>query len=104
MEPECKDITRVVLPAVRASVAEALRKRYKNRQEEIAQKIGVVQVAVSKYLHGKHSGEITKMKDYITEHRLNEPILDKISNGRPKQEIEKAIEDLCERLIAANVA
>lgn len=103
-KPECKDIIKVVLPAVRASVAETMREKYRYSQEEIAQKLGVVQVAVSKYLHKRYSAEISKMKAYVTEHGLTEGIVSEIVKGGSRQEVDAEIDRLCDRLVAVDVA
>ncbi len=102
--PECKDIVNVILPAVRASIAETMRKKYGYKQEEIARHIGVVQVAVSKYLGGKHSEEIESLKNYIIEHKLNEEIVRKLVAGGPSKITDTEIDALCEKLVAVDLA
>ncbi len=104
MNPECKDIIKVVLPAVRASIAETLRKKYGYKQEEIARRLGVVQVAVSKYLSGKHSKDIEQLKNYIMEHRLNGAIVKKLVADGPSKKTDAEIDTLCEKLVAVNIA
>jgi predicted transcriptional regulator len=103
MKPECKDIIKVILPAVRASVAEVMQKKYGYHQEEIAKKLGVVQVAVSKYLHRRYSKEISKVRDYISEHKLNSSVVESIINGGKRREIDNAIDELCDRLVAFGI-
>ena len=100
MKPECKDIIGVVLPAVRASVAEVMRDRYGYKQKEIAEKLGVVQVAVSKYLNGKCSEEIALIKERIISQGLNGGVIESIVSGRKRQEIEREIDKLCDELIS----
>jgi predicted transcriptional regulator len=102
MKPECKDITRIVLPAVRASVAEVMHDKYGYKQEEIARKLGVVQVAVSKYLNGKYSKEISGVKDYIIRRRLNDGVVRSIVAGSARPEIERKIDDLCAKLCSSS--
>lgn len=51
MDPGCRKISKEILPAVRASVAQTMISECNYRQREIAEKLGVVQVSVSKYLH-----------------------------------------------------
>ena len=53
MEMDCISITKVILPAVRVNIAKQLDKKYGLSQKEIAQRLGVAQVAVSKYLNGR---------------------------------------------------
>lgn len=95
MEPECRRVTRVILPAIRASVAEVMSRRYNYNQEEIARKLDIVQVAVSKYLNRRYSSAVHKMKMYIIKNNLNRGIIEDILNGRGVKEIEKDIDSLC---------
>ena len=101
---ECKRITRVVLPAIRASVAEIMCRKYGYKQEEVAAKLGVVQVAVSKYLNNRHSKAMDVVKDYIIKARLNEGIIKKILGGGTRGEIDREIDALCDCLITSNLA
>lgn len=103
-KPECKNIVRAVLPAVRASVATMMHDKYGYSQEKIAEKLGVVQVAVSKYLHDRYSKDIYKLKNYILEHGLSDAIVKKIVGGEGRQQIDNAIDDLCDNLIAINMS
>lgn len=103
-KPECKDIVRAVLPAVRASVAAAMHDKYGYSQEKIAERLGVVQVAVSKYLRSKYSKDIAHLKGYIIKHNLSDSIVSKIASGESRQQIDRAIDELCDRLVATNVA
>ncbi|MDE1855211.1 MAG: transcriptional regulator [Candidatus Micrarchaeota archaeon] len=103
-KPECKEIVRSVLPAVRASVASTMHDRYGYSQEAIADKLGVVQVAVSKYLRSKYSREISHLKGYIIKNKLSDSIVEKIVRGGTRQQIDSAIDALCDKLIALNVA
>lgn len=102
--PECKDIIQVMLPAVRASVAEELHNKYNYNQEKIARMLGVVQVAVSKYLHGKYSKEIAQMKNYIKHNGLEDEIVKKLAGGRGRKEVDDAIDKLCDSLVAVKTA
>ncbi|MDE1873795.1 MAG: helix-turn-helix domain-containing protein [Candidatus Micrarchaeota archaeon] len=101
-KPECKNIVRSVLPAVRASVATAMHERYGYSQKAIAERLGVVQVAVSKYLRGKYSKDITRLKGYITRNRLSDSIVEKIAKGESRQQIDSDIDALCDRLVVLN--
>ncbi|MCL5239306.1 MAG: hypothetical protein M1286_02455 [Candidatus Marsarchaeota archaeon] len=102
-KPECKSIVRAVLPAVRASIASTMHDRYGYSQESIAEKLGVVQVAVSKYLHNKYSPQIRKMKNYILQNSLSDSIVSGIVRGEDRQQIDHAIDELCDRLVATTV-
>ena len=92
----CKDITKLVLPAIRIAVAESLSKGYNYKQEEIAEKLGIVQVAVSKYLNKKYSKKVEKIKLYIESKGLTENITKSIVSGGKPEEIDNEINALCE--------
>ncbi len=97
---ECKSIVRVMLPAVRASIAESMHANFGYNQEEIAAKLGVVQVAVSKYLRGRYSRQIASAKKYIAKRKLADSIIKGIASGYSRQQIDRAIDELCERLVS----
>jgi predicted transcriptional regulator len=67
MEPECRRISREVVPAVRAYLAEVMSIEYGYRQQQIAKKLGIAQVAVSKYLNGKYSEDVARMKRMVSQ-------------------------------------
>ena len=84
------------MPAIRAAVAEELSNEYNYTQEEIASSLGIVQVAVSKYLNKKYSSKIAKLKDYIKEKGLADDIVKSIIEKQEKEKIENKINLLCE--------
>jgi len=84
------------LPAIRAAVAEELSSKYNYTQEEIANSLGIVQVAVSKYLNKKYSSKIAKLKNYIKEKGLADDIVKSIIDKQEKEKIENKINLLCE--------
>jgi len=84
------------LPAIRAAVAEELSNKYDYTQEEIASALGIVQVAVSKYLNKKYSSKIAKLKNYIKEKGLADDIVKSIIDKQEKEKIENKINLLCE--------
>jgi predicted transcriptional regulator len=98
MDPECRNISKLILPAVRASVAEIMKDEYNYRQSEIAERLGVVQVSVSKYLNRKYSPDIAKMKTRILERGLGREIVDEIVKGRSSEEVGRKIDELCGRI------
>ena len=104
MELECRNISKIILPAIRASVSEILDKEYRYRQKEIAEKIGVVQVAVSKYLNSRHSEEIGRLRDYILRSGLARGIVSKIVEGRPREEISLEIDRVCGDIAASSTS
>ncbi|MGB9732532.1 MAG: helix-turn-helix domain-containing protein [Candidatus Micrarchaeia archaeon] len=96
IELRCKKISKLILPAIRVAVAEELYKRYNYTQDEIAKSLGVVQVAVSKYLNGKYSKGIAKIKEHIQSKGLAGEIVDAIVKKEGKERIDEKISALCE--------
>lgn len=92
----CKSVTKIILPAIRIAVAEKLSNDYSYKQEEIAEKLGIVQVAVSKYLNKKYSKQVEKVKDYIESSGLADAITKRIISGEKREEIDNEINSLCE--------
>lgn len=99
MEPECRLIGRSVLPAVRASIAEQLRSRYRWKQRQIAAGLGVVQVAVSKYLNSHYSADVLRIRAYILKRGLTDGIAAKLASGRCGREIDREIDRLCATIV-----
>ncbi len=95
MEEACGKIAKLILPAVRASIAETMNTKYSYTQDDIAKKLGVVQVAVSKYLNKKYSKGVAELKSMISEKGLNSAVIKSILDGRNSAHIQKEIEDLC---------
>ena len=54
-----------IIPAARLFIATVLKKRYNMTEQEIADRLGVAQAAVSKYLNGKSSRRISEIKETI---------------------------------------
>lgn len=100
MDPECRSISKVILPAIRASIAEIMSREHRYKQKEIADKLGVVQVAISKYLNGRYSSEIERLKGEILKKGLSRDIASGIAEGKPSSEIGREIDSLCGTLAA----
>jgi predicted transcriptional regulator len=102
MPLKCIVVTRDILPAIRASVAEELNAKYGFRQKEIAKSLGVVQVAISKYINRRYTEKIRKIKDFITVNKLNIDIVHAIVEKHEREDVKKLIETLCtnEKLLA----
>lgn len=95
MEPECKNITRLVLPAVRASIAEIMNKEYRYNQEQIAHSLGVVQVSVSKYLNRRYSSDIKRLKSYILKNQKIREIAEHAARSNDPHTISLGVNRLC---------
>ena len=91
----CRTVARLVLPAIRISISESLSTEHKYTQQQISDKLGIVQVAVSKYVNGKYSKEVREVKEYIEREGLCEQILKGILKGSTPKEIERKIDALC---------
>lgn len=91
----CRTVTKLVLPAIRAYVAQNLSKEHHYTQSKIADKIGIVQVGVGKYLSKKYSEEVGEVVEFISENELGTEIVDGILQGDNLKETEKKIDKLC---------
>ncbi len=103
MDQECGIITKTILPAIRASVAQAMAKEYGYTQEKIAQELGVVQVAVSKYLNKKYSKEVKNINRYFNENGIGKTIAKEIFDGKNKSYVKARIDDLCTEIMLKNI-
>ncbi|MEM0074293.1 MAG: helix-turn-helix domain-containing protein [Candidatus Micrarchaeaceae archaeon] len=95
---ECESIIKIILPAVRVSVSKALI-AHGLTQTEVADKLGIVQAAVSKSVTGKHSKKIEKLSKYITNKGLADEIIKSILAGKQSSMISTKIDRLCESLL-----
>jgi len=93
----CKKITKEILPAVRAAIAQDL-KKYDYTEEKIASALGVDQVAISKYLNNRYSKQIKTLSAYIIRNKLDASIVDAIRAGKPSSTIDKSIDQLCNKI------
>jgi predicted transcriptional regulator len=85
----------VILPALRAAIAQELSAKYNYRQAEIARRLGVVQVAVSKYINYRYSGRVGAVKEYIVSRKMHSAVVDAILNNADKDNINLKIEGVC---------
>ncbi|MGC8479419.1 MAG: hypothetical protein ACP5M9_02000 [Candidatus Micrarchaeia archaeon] len=95
MEQSCNNITRIILPAVRASISQSMKKEYGWTQERIAKELGIVQVAVSKYLNKRYSKEVGLLVSKINEDVESKKIAAMMNDGIGKNEITKQIDKFC---------
>ncbi len=91
----CIEITKDILPAVRAAIAERLSKEYNYRQIDIAKKLGVAQVAVSKYLNNKYSKHVARIKEFVVEKGMLNNVIKEILNGDEQTKISRKIDEVC---------
>lgn len=94
----CMHITNLMLPAVRASVAEKLSDMGYG-QENIASELGIAQAAVSKYMNGRYSSDVGEVKKHIEEGTLYKDIIESIVKKKGRATVENDINSLCESLV-----
>ncbi|MHB1830491.1 MAG: helix-turn-helix domain-containing protein [Candidatus Micrarchaeaceae archaeon] len=98
MDMECNSITKLVLPAIRINMAEQFSSKYNLNQKEIAHKLGIAQVAVSKYLNGKYSESLKKAKESVwTMGFVDSTVMEMAMKGSPKV-IDGLVNELCTRI------
>ncbi len=100
MEFECNRISKMILTAVRASVAQRMSKRYKYKQQEIAMILGIAQVAVSKYLNCKYSKSVAEIKEMIDSGSLDGEVIGYALKDDSLM-VSKAIDELCAKIAAS---
>ncbi len=101
MEPECRALTSELIPAVRAYLAQQMKRRYGMTQQEIAKKLGIAQVAVSKYVNLRYSTAVAKAAVGISKQIDETRFVDKIIKSRSPDEANQEIERFCERQVNA---
>ncbi len=97
---KCLNISKVILPAVRISIARQLDGRYDLRQREIASKLGVAQVAVSKYLNGNYSESLKRTVDSIEKSGIVDSAVTKLVKMKSAEEVDVVVSELCTRIAA----
>ena len=91
----CRTVTKLVLPATRAWVAQTLHEKYGYTQQKIADQIGIVQVGVGKYINKKYSEEVKEVVEYIEENAIAEEIVEGVLKGDKTKDTERKIDKLC---------
>ncbi len=100
MEPDCRKIAKEILPAVRASISEIMDSEYHYKQADIASKLDIAQVAVSKYLNKRYSKRVKHFKDYIDRKDMVRPLV-KHMLKEDRSEIDVEINRLCTEICSA---
>ncbi len=95
MDQECATIIKFILPAVRATVAQTMNSEYGWTQEKIAKELGVVQVAVSKYLNKKYSKDVQKIVEDIKNKGIDKTIANELMSEKTPKEIATIIDSVC---------
>ena len=74
----CEVASKSVIPALRAMIARELIEDYGMKQEMVAQKLGVTQAAVSKYIH-QVRGEAVELESAEEVHKISSEIAQTLS-------------------------
>ncbi len=82
MVSECDSVIRQAIPAVRIAVAKLLKAKYKMGQAEIANRMGITQAAVNKYLNGRYSDKIKRIATGIKAEGFDKKIAAMIASGK----------------------
>jgi len=96
----CEVMVKQIIPAVRVDVTKQLYSRYHFNQEYIAEKLGITQAAVSKYLSGKYTQEIKKLeRDKIVKNISDDVIKAIIKKTFNKSSFEKTVCKYCMEML-----
>jgi predicted transcriptional regulator len=77
----CEAVIKEFLPAMRANITKILDKKYDFTQEEIADRLGLTQAAVSKYLSGDYSKEVKVVENISEIKKMAEMVAGQIAVG-----------------------
>ena len=89
---DCEKAIRFTLPAVRISVALELINRHGMLQADVAKAIGVAQAEVSKYVGGKYSARVRKVRLAVETAGLQLPIAEMVLKGAGAKELSRSID------------
>ncbi len=92
MVSECDSIIRTAIPAVRVAVARLLKRKYKMGQQEIADRLGITQASVNKYINGDYSERIAMVAARIKEMGLDNRIAKLAASGSHADTVNKSID------------
>lgn len=93
-------ITNRMIPAVRVYLAQVMSRKYKLTQQEIAKKLGIAQVAVSKYVNMKYSSSVAKARADVSR-QMDAHFVSQIMKSRSPGEVNRKIERFCADSITA---
>ena len=81
MRTEYESVMKELLPALRASAAKRLSAHYGMTQNKIAKLLGITQAATSKYLNGRYSARIGKVRGIVESIGRDAPIVKALSKA-----------------------
>jgi predicted transcriptional regulator len=82
-----------VIPAVRLALIKEMREKYRIKESQISEYIGITQAAISKYLSGKYSEKVRAMEAKLDKQIIGE-YTKEIMNGK-KDALNRCICTLC---------
>ncbi len=83
MSPKCENISKHILPLLRALVAKELLNTYSLTQVEVAEKLGTTQAAISQYMNSKRAAKGAEEYAYML------PKIQTLATDTAKQIVEK---------------
>lgn len=94
----CESAVKLVLPALRASIAKRLYEDYDFSQEEIAASLGLTQAAVSKYLSGKYGAEVKELEKAEKIRNVGERVASGIAKTPSASQIFREVCNCCREM------
>ena len=88
------DIMKLSIPAVRYALSFILKEKYNIRQQEIANKLGITQAAVNKYLNKKCSEEIVRLGGKIIKMKNADQVASRMIKAKKPGERNNMIDKL----------
>jgi predicted transcriptional regulator len=80
---ECEKAMRFTIPAVRVAVSRALSKEHGMSETLIANRLGIAQAAVSKYISGNYSKRVARIVGAVVSQKAHLPVVKEIlKNGK----------------------
>ncbi len=94
MQILCEKLTKLSIPAIRAEVSCELYKKYGMSQKAIAEKLGIAQPAVYKYLNGSYSKNVAEVAKFLSSSKACRHISKAIASGCKPESAQAMIEKL----------
>lgn len=98
MKPECEKFAKIIVPVLRARVAQTLAKEYDMQQYEIAKKLGVTQAAVSFYLAKERGADASMVRKFPEISQSAKKMAKAMNEGRKDGALTDILCDLCRKV------
>ncbi|MCS7385394.1 MAG: helix-turn-helix domain-containing protein [archaeon GB-1867-005] len=99
MKPRCEEISRVIVPSIRALIAKILIEKFNFTQIQAAKALGVSQAAISYYLRSKRGKKAIEAISKCNAIRKIEEIAQEIANGNLREEAEEIFCKVCREVV-----